>query len=113
MFIGKSMNSESFIKLLKNEIDDIQLAYSKGTEGKTYIGSKIDQLQCTEDTKAEVLNIVNEAVRENLYVLLSALEGSSSLSGVQQIYLIIDENNKTISGELDSEFYMQVLENEQ
>jgi len=113
MCIGKPMNSESFIRLLKNEIDDLQSAYSKGEDGETYIGSKIDALQCSEETKAEVLNIVNEAVKENLYVLLSALEGSSSLSGVQQIYSITDENNKTISGELDSEFFMQVLENEQ
>lgn len=107
------MNSESFIRLLKNEIDDLQSAYSKGADGGTHIGAKIDELQCSQDTKTEVLNIVNEAVKENLYVLLSALEGSASLSGVQQIYSITDENSKTISGELDSEFFMQAIENEQ
>ena len=112
MCIGKSMNSEQFIGLLKEEVDDLQSYYSQGKSGETYIGTQIEALPCSDDTKAKVLDLVNEAVKENLYVLLSALEGSSALAGVQQRYKILDENNKLVSGELDSEYYMQVLENE-
>jgi hypothetical protein len=107
------MNSEQFIKLLKEETLNLQNLYSKGIIGETYIGSQIEELSCSDEIKTKVLEIVNEAVKENLYVLLSALEGSSSLAGVQQKYKIIDEHEKVISGELDSEYYMQVLENDQ
>jgi len=106
------MNSEQFVGLLKEEIEDLQSCYSQGKAGETYIGAQIEALTCTDDTKAKVLELVNEAVKENLYVLLSALEGSSALAGVQQRYKILDENDKLVSGELDSEYYMQVLENE-
>ncbi len=106
------MNSEKFIKLLKEEIDNLHSAYSKGKAGDTYIGTKIEKLPCSDEIKIEILDIVNEAVKENIYVLLSTLEGSSQLAGEQQIYKITDENQNIVSGELDSEFYMQVLENE-
>ncbi|MDO6533808.1 MULTISPECIES: hypothetical protein [Alteromonas] len=43
------MNSESFIRLLKNEIDDLQSAYSKGADGGTCIGAKIDELNPKQD----------------------------------------------------------------
>ena len=112
MCIGKSMNSEQFIGLLKEEVDDLHSYYSQGKSGETYIGAQIEALPCSDDTKAKVLDLVNEAAKENLYVFLSALEGSSALAGVQQRYKILDENDKLVSGELDSEYYMQVLENE-
>jgi len=106
------MNSEQFVGLLKEEVEDLQSYYSQGKAGETYIGAQIEALPCTDDIKTKVLELVNEAVKENLYVLLSALEGSSALAGVQQRYKILDENDKLVSGELDSEYYMQILENE-
>ena len=102
-----SMNSEKFVSLLKSELDNsFELYASKDS----YIGSKLDSLELSPENKGEVLALVKEAVTENLYVLLCALEGSSSLAGNQQIYTVSDENNSTVSGELDSEFYMQVIE---
>jgi len=101
------MNSEKFVSLLKSELDNsFELYASKDS----YIGSKLDSLELSPENKGEVLALVKEAVTENLYVLLCALEGSSSLAGNQQIYTVSDENNSTVSGELDSEFYMQVIE---
>jgi len=101
------MNSEKFVSLLKSELDNsFELYASK----ESHIGSKLNSLELSTENKEEVLNLVKEAVTENLYLLLSALEGSSSLSGNQQIYKVSDENDSIISGELDSEFYMQVIE---
>jgi hypothetical protein len=101
------MNSEKFVSLLKSELDNsLELYASK----ESYIGSKLDSLDLSTEKKDEVLALVKEAVTENIYVLLSALEGSSSLAGNQQSYTVADENNSIISGELDSEFYMQVIE---
>ena len=101
------MNSEKFVSLLKSELDESFELYSSK---ETYIGSKIDSLKLSPEIKGEVLDLVKMAVTENLYVLLCALEGSGSLAGNQQIYTVSDENNSIISGELDSEFYMQVIE---
>jgi hypothetical protein len=101
------MNSEKFVSLLKSELDETFELYSSK---ESYIGSKIDSLNLSPENKEEVLGLVKMAVTENLYVLLSALEGSGSLAGNQQIYTVTDENNSIISGELDSEFYMQVIE---
>ncbi len=101
------MNSEEFVSLLKSELDNSFELYANK---ESYIGSKLDSLELSPENKDDVLALVKEAVTENLYVLLSALEGSSSLAGNQQIYTVLDENNSTVSGELDSEFYMQVIE---
>lgn len=101
------MNSEKFVSLLKSELDESFKLYSSKD---SYIGSKLDSLELSSENKSEVLAIVKEAVTENLFVLLSALEGTASLSGNQQIYQLTDENESTVSGELDSEFYMQVIE---
>jgi hypothetical protein len=101
------MNSAKFISLLKAEIDSSLRLYS---DSSSNIGKRLGSMRLSESDRLEVLNIVKEAVTENLYVLISALEGSSSLDGEQQIYTLSNENNEVISGELDAEFFMQIIE---
>ena len=93
-----------------SEIESLVFLYSRGSEGQTEIGNKLDSLNLSPELKAEVVSLIEQATKEATYNLISCLEGSASLAGIQETFKITDESCNELSGELDVLFYEPVIE---
>lgn len=104
------MNPDQLVKNIKTEIEGLVSLYAQGSEGQTEIGTKLDSLNMSPELKSEVVSLIEQAIKESIYNLISGLEGSASLAGTQEIYKITDESGSELSGKLDALFYEYVME---
>lgn len=104
------MSPDQLVRNIKADIESLVSLYAQGSEGQTEIGTKLDSLNISPELKAEVVSLIEQAIKESTYNLISGLEGSASLAGTQEIYKITDESGNELSGELDVLFYEQVME---
>jgi len=104
------MSPEQLIENIKFEIDSLVSLYAQGAKGQTEIGIKLDSLDISPDLKVQVVALIEQAIKESTFNLISGLEGSASLAGTQETFNITDESGKELSGELDGLFYEQVME---
>ena len=105
-----TMSPDQLVRNIKAEIESLVLLYAQGSEGQTEIGTKLDSLNLSPQLKTEVVSLIEQAIKESTYNLISGLEGSASLAGTQETYKITDESGNELSGELDALFYEQVME---
>ena len=105
-----TMSPDQLVRNIKAEIESLVFLYAQGSEGQTEIGTKLDSLNLSPQLKAEVVSLIEQAIKESTYNLISGLEGSASLAGTQETYKITDESGNELSGELDVLFYEQVME---
>lgn len=94
------MSSEQLIRNIKIEIESLVFLYAQGSEGQTEIGTKLDSLNISSELKAEVVSLIEQAIKESTYNLISVFDGSASLAGTQEMYKITTESGKELSGEL-------------
>ncbi|WP_444995504.1 hypothetical protein [Aliikangiella sp. IMCC44359] len=104
------MSPEQLIESIKFEIENLVSLYSQGAKDQTEVGLKLDSLDISSELKTQVLALIELAIKESTYNLLSGLEGSSSLAGTQEAFNITDESGNELSSELDTIFYEQVME---
>ncbi|MDO3380818.1 hypothetical protein [Gilvimarinus algae] len=103
------MSPDQFVRNIKAEIESLVSLYAQGAEGQTAIGTKLDSLNLSPELQAEVVSLIEQAIKESTYNLIGGLEGSASLAGTQEKYKITDERGNELSGELDVLFYEQVM----
>ena len=104
------MSPDQLVTNIKTEIESLVSLYAQGSEGQTEIGTKLDSLNISQELKAQIVSLIEQAIKEATYNLISGLEGSASLAGTQEIYKITDESGNELSGELDALFYEHVME---
>ncbi len=108
--VKENMTPEQFIQNIDKEIESLVTLYSQGSLGNTDVGIKLDSLGLPQESKKIVVELIHQAINESTYNLICGLEGSASLSGSQEIYKVIDESGKQLSGNLDDLFYEQTME---
>ena len=102
------MNANEFVALWRRE-RDILVACFLDDSSEAAIAQQVRTLKLSEDQAAAVRNIISEVVRDTMYTLLLGLDGEASIGGVQQRYIIHDENGAAISesGEIEGAAYEQ------
>jgi len=103
------MTPNKFVENIKSEIDFIVKQYSKGTQGQTELGTRLDSLELNNDQRQEVLALLKLAAQESVYTVICGLDGGASLGEDQETFQIYDESENNISGELGVLFYEKVM----
>ncbi|MGS0724758.1 hypothetical protein ACVBKF_01120 [Shewanella sp. 0m-11] len=104
------MTPEEFIDNVVESIDSLVSLYSQGSEGPTYLGSKLDNMGLSAEQRERVLGLIHLAVGEASHLLISGIEGTVSLGIDQQIYKLLDEEGNELTGELDVLLYEKLEE---
>lgn len=99
----------------KKFIDDVVASnaslldlYAQGRQGQTRLGAMLDALELADSQRVRVLAIVKLAIEESTYQLICGIEGSAALGDSQQDYMLLDENGRTLTGELDTLLYQRL-----
>lgn len=71
------MSPEQLIRNIKIEIESLVFLYAQGSEGQTEIGTKLDSLNISSELKAEVVSLIEQAIKESTYNLISVFDGSA------------------------------------
>lgn len=103
------MKPEEFVKnfyLQKQNI--LNSAFTSNLEFKSYVASKIENLNLNESETQNLRNILNVILTDAYYSILLGLDGAASIGEAkQQVFSIYDEENNLISecGELEGYAY--------
>lgn len=78
---------------------------------KTKAGQMIQELINMGVPKESLFQLVDNILNENYYSLMLALDGETSLGGIQMMYKLFDEdgNELTGSGDIESEAFEQFM----
>ena len=105
------MTAKEFVKAAKEEKQNTMSVYfSAGS--KTKAGQMIQDLINMGVPKESLFQLVDNILNENYYSLMLALDGETSLGGVQMMYKLFDEegNELTGSGDIESEAFKQFMD---
>ncbi len=93
------MSAEEFVRCFRREKDILLSAFVDASSGSS-VACEVATLATSAEQRAALRRILDTAVTDTLYTILLALDGCSSLGGVQQKYRIFDEHeNEICSGD--------------
>jgi hypothetical protein len=83
-----------------------------GAEGGTAVAKQIRAMNLSQAQQTQLREVINAVLRDTMYSLLLGLDGCASIGGVQQSYMITDENGIVITsgGDLEEEAWRQFQE---
>ena len=91
------MQAIDFVRAAKAERDALALTYATANAGST-VADLLGEAQLTEGQRQKVVAALEQAVTDAFYTMLLALDGATSLGGVQQRYRLIGEDGSPVSG---------------
>ncbi len=104
------MTAKEFVQAAKEEKQNtMSIYFSAGSETKA--GQMIQELINMGVPKESLFQLVDNILNENYYSLMLALDGETSLGGIQMMYKLFDEdgNELTGSGDIESEAFEQFM----
>ena len=96
------MNADEFARLCRAEKDSMVATFFDPS-AQTAVGAHIESLGLDVAQLATMRQILDGALTDAHYNLLIALDGGSSLGGVQQPYDLRDESGSKLNGDGDLE----------
>lgn len=105
------MTAKEFVKAAKEEKQNTMSVYSSAGS-KTKAGQMIQDLINMGVPKESLFQLEDNILNENYYSLMLALDGETSLGGIQMMYKLFDEegNELTGSGDIESEAFKQFMD---
>lgn len=104
------MTAKEFVQATKEEKQNtMSIYFSAGS--KTKVGQMIQELINMGVPKESLFQLVDNILNENYYSLMLAMDGETSLGGIQMMYKLFDEdgNELTGSGDIESEAFEQFM----
>jgi hypothetical protein len=90
------MDAETFAFACRRERDSMLALYSDASTA-TEVSGKLASANLSGAQKAIVLDAIGTILTDVFYSIILALDGASSLGGLQQNYRLLDEQGETIS----------------
>jgi len=90
------MKPEEFAQAVRDERDTLLSSFANPSGG-TAVGAHLLAANLSSSQQEEVLAAIDAALTDAFYTLLLALDGSASLGGAQQSFLVSDENGGVIA----------------
>jgi hypothetical protein len=90
------MQAMDFVRAAKAERDALALTYRAANAGSA-VGGLLAEAQLTEAQRQKVVIALEQALTDAFYTMLLALDGATSLGGVQQSYRLIGEDGSPVS----------------
>ena len=106
------MTGEEFVRACFEEKQSILNEYFSD-EYRTTIAGHIKGLIVNGADKELLYSIINESMSEILYIMLRAIDGETSLNGIQNKYKLYDEDGNILNecGELGKAAFKYLIEN--
>ena len=89
----KPFNAETFARLSKNEADSLVESF---INDDTLVGILLNDAHLSADQRKVVEDAISNAVHDTVFRFLYALDGAASLGGVQQQYVLLDEQGNSV-----------------
>ena len=103
------MKPKEFINNLKQELEFRSDLYLD-PEQQTEVFRLIQSLNLDASQTGIMKNILNLLLQETAYALVCGIEGTGSIGSIQEQFKLISESGDNLTGELDSIFYEEILE---
>jgi len=89
------MTPQEFVQCFRREKDDLLLSYCDASS-QSFVATKVAELARSPEERLAMRAILDNALTDAFYTILSGLDGSGSLGGVQQSYQIRDEHGDVV-----------------
>jgi hypothetical protein len=90
------MGPEDFAKACRAERDTLLKLY-RDKSGETEVASQLSAANLTSDQQNRVIAVIDTVLTDAYYGLLLALDGSASLGGIQERFVLTDGHGNTIA----------------
>lgn len=98
------MGPKDFAGACRDERDTLLASYAEGSG--TAVANHLASAALSDDQRKHVMAAIDAALTDAFYAVLLALDGSTSLGGMQQSFLLTDESGAIIAngdGQLEVE----------
>lgn len=104
-----SVTREKFVEGVVESMLHMAELYSRGKDGGTALGWKLDDMSLSETQRQDVLAIVRLAVGEATHCLICGIEGTVALGDLQQGFRLVDSTGSELAGDLGELLYEKLV----
>jgi len=105
------MDAKTFVKHWKEEKESLVREYLNHNS-ESEVALKIKEMELSSEQLVQLRDIVDEILSDTFYTLLLGLDGAASIGGLQEEFIIYDEEGSLVAsgGELEAEAYEHFME---
>lgn len=104
-----SVTPDKFVECIVESMLHLTELYSKGKDGGTALGWKLDDMRLSESQRQDVLSIIRLAVGEATHCLICGIEGTVALGDTQQGFQLVDSTGSELTGDLGERLYQKLV----